>query len=402
MTSPSLLILGTDAVLAASPATPVQLAHACLAAGYRSVVPASWGDEILAKRVITALENTNTPLVLGCCPLVARRLGKHAGDIGSMTLCAVAPPVAAAAYLRALYAPASVRITYAGACPAGGHASIDAWLTPEELLSDLTSKAIQVGDQPTEFDSILPPDRRRHYSDPGGAPAPEALRRATGGSELVELDAGDFVIDLAQQLLAGGRRLVDVAPVLGCACSGADPAVAPHTARARVRAGEPPRAPSPVVDHDIELALDVIAGPQPGEPVAARSGDSRHALPPTPSSTEETPTHTAGGADEAPELVALVVAAPASADSARRRSPTGTNRSVLGAMPQSRSSGRQLPRAYVARRRSSPKGIRQSGVRRQIDITGPFKDEPAVPRWAWLAGAGVAIIAAAAMLLRIL
>ena len=402
MTSPSLLILGTDAVLAASPATPVQLAHACHAAGYRAVVPASWGDEILAKRVLTILENTNTPLVLSCCPLVARRLGKHAADIGSMTLCAVAPPVATAAYLRALYAPASVRITYAGACQAGGHASIDAWLTPEELLSDLAGKGIAVRDQPTEFDSILPPDRRRHYSDPGGPPAPEALRRTSSGSELIELDAGDFVIDLAQQLLAGGRRLIDVAPALGCACSGAASGVPAHAARARVRAGEPPRAPSPVVDHDIDLALDVVAGPQHGELGAAASGGSRLATPRTPpSSTEQATTHMTAG-QESSDPVGTVVAAPAPLDGARRRSPTATNRSVLGAMPQSRFSGRQLPRAYVARRRSSPKGIRQSGVRRQIDIMGPFKEERAVPRWAWLAGAGAIIVAAAAMLLRIL
>jgi hypothetical protein len=46
VTSPSLVILGTDAVLAAAPATPVQLAHACLAAGYGAAVPASWGDEL--------------------------------------------------------------------------------------------------------------------------------------------------------------------------------------------------------------------------------------------------------------------------------------------------------------------------------------------------------------------
>ena len=402
VTSPSLLILGTDAVLAASPATPVQLAQACLAAGYRAVVPASWGDELVAKRVLGILENTNTPLVLSCCPLVARRLGKHASDIGSMTVCAVAPPGAAAADLRALYAPASVRGTYAGACQGGGHASIDAWLTPAELLSDLASKGIQVLDQPTEFDSILPPDRRRHYSDPGGPPAPEALRRESSGLELIELDAGDFVIDLAQQLLTGGRRLIDVAPALGCACSGAVPGVPPHAARAHVRAAEPPRAPSPVVDHEIDLAVDVVAAPQHGELVVAESRDHRHAMPRTaPSSAEPAPTPIAARG-EASDPIGNAVAAQTPLDATRRRSPTGTSRSVLGAMPQSRFSGRQLPRAYVARRRSSPKGIRQSGVRRQIDIMGPFKEERAVPRWAWLAGAGAIIAVAAAMLLRVL
>lgn len=408
VTPPSLLILGTDAVLAASPATPVQLAHACQAAGYRSVVPASWGDEILARRVLSVVENTNTPLVLCVCPLVTRRLGRHAADIGSMTLCAVAPPVATAAYLRALYAPASVRITFAGTCQAGGHASIDAWLTPDELLADLADKGFQLGDQPTEFDSILPPDRRRHFSDPGGAPAPEALRRAGGAPELIELGANDFVIDLAQELLAGGRRLVDAGPALGCACSGAAPGVPAHAARARVRAGEPPRAPSPIVDHDIELPLDII-GPQCVEHGTASKASQHDATPVTARPADVTARTLA--AFEPSELAATAVAAPAlpappappaPPESTRRRSPTGNSRSVLGAMPQSRSSGRQLPRAYVARRRSSPKGVRQSGVRRQIDLAGPFREERAVPRWVWLAAAAVAIVVAAAVLLRIL
>src|SRR5438445_319063 len=47
-----IVVLGTDALLAAAPATPVQLAHACLRAGFANVVPASSGDEILAAAVL--------------------------------------------------------------------------------------------------------------------------------------------------------------------------------------------------------------------------------------------------------------------------------------------------------------------------------------------------------------
>src|SRR5205814_701446 len=50
-----IVILGTDALLAAAPATPVQLAHACLRGGYTNVIPASWGDELIASAVIRAL-----------------------------------------------------------------------------------------------------------------------------------------------------------------------------------------------------------------------------------------------------------------------------------------------------------------------------------------------------------
>ena len=394
VTSPSLLILGTDAVRAASPATPVQLAHACLAAGYRSVVPASWGDELLARRIIEAIENTIAPLVVCSCPFVTRRLSRNADDIGSMVLSCVAPPVAAAAYLRALYAPAGVRITFAGACPSAGHASIDAWLTPAELLADLEKKGIRLVDQPTEFDSILPPDRRRHYSEPGGVPSREALRRASDALELVELEATDFAIELAQALLAGGPRLVDAAPALGCVCSGAGTGVAPHEARARVRACEPPRALSPVVDHDVDVGLDLVV--LPGVPERARA-----AAPASP----VVALGAAAVVDSSPSRIAMpvssgmvastVASAPRERETERKRSPTGSNRAIIGPMPQSRASGRQLPRAYVARRRSSPKGIRQSAVHRQIDVMGPYRDRSAKPIWIWLAGAGTVIVAVA-------
>jgi hypothetical protein len=395
VTSPSLLILGTDAVLAASPATPVQLAHACLAAGYRSVVPVSWGDEILARCIVDAIENTNEPLVLCCCPLVARRFGREA-DIGPMLLSCAAPPVATAAYLRALYAPANVRVTFVGACPSGGHGSIDAWLTPAELFADLASKGIHPSSQPTEFDSVLPPDRRRHFSEPGGVPARDVLRRANGAPELIELDAVDFAIDLAQTLLAGGQRVVDVAPALGCLCSGVVPGVSAQSARSRVRSTEPPRSPFPVVDHDVALGLDIVAIGEKHERVllpAARE----HALAVMPVRTpavESVPASIPGNAAGD----SSVLAAPPQ-DGARRRSSASGNRAVIGAMPQSRSAGRQLPRAYVARRRSSPKGIRQSGVRRQVDVLGPYREREAVPRWIWIAGIGTVIVAVAGVLI---
>jgi hypothetical protein len=392
VTSPSLLILGSDAVLAASPATPVQLAHACLSAGYRAVVPASWGDEILAKRVVDAVKNFNGPLVLCCCPLLVRRLSPHVDDIGSMILSCVSPPIATAAYLRALYAPAGVRITFVGGCPSGGDAGIDAWLTPAELLADLTGKGIQLADQPKEFDSVLPPDRRRHFSEPGGAPSREALRRVGGDPELVELEASDFAVDLAQALLADGHRLIDAAPALGCLCSGAGTGESAQAARARVRSHEPPRAPSPIVDHDVELPMEIVSIPaarasahvprSPGRDVAASM---------VPAGTAGRPESSASGMRHQADATAVSVVDPAAQDVARRRSPSANNRAVIGAVPQSRSSGRHLPRAYVARRRSSPKGVRQSGVRRQIDVMGPFHDRPTIPKWAWFVGIGGAV-----------
>src|SRR5438067_4356844 len=78
VTAPSLLILGTDAVLAAVPATPVQLAHACLASGFDAVIPVTWGDELVAARVLDRIRGIDTPVVQCCCPYVTRRLAANA------------------------------------------------------------------------------------------------------------------------------------------------------------------------------------------------------------------------------------------------------------------------------------------------------------------------------------
>ena len=51
-----IVILGTDAVLAALPATAVQLAHACIEAGFINVIPASWGDELIAAALLFAFD----------------------------------------------------------------------------------------------------------------------------------------------------------------------------------------------------------------------------------------------------------------------------------------------------------------------------------------------------------
>ena len=368
LTSPSLLILGTDAVLAAAPATPVQLAHACHAAGYAAVVPVSWGDELIAREAIRALENAKSPLIHAVCPRAARRLADDPA-IGPMVFSCAAPPVMTAAYLRAVSAPAPVHITFAGGCTSGAHASIDVWLSPEELLGEFDRRGISLHAQPAEYDAVLTPDRRRHFSEPGGLPCVTALERVIPRASLVELRGDDFSIDLAQHLLGEAPTLIDVGVALGCTCAGAMAGASPQAARARVRELEPPRAPSPVVDHDVELPREVSCvtpppvanGTQPGrssapDPLSAAIPASQGATQPSP------------GLRVSPAVLTAVADEPAVPEPARRRSPTPGTRVVLGAIPQARGTGRVLPRAYVARRRSSPKEIRESGVQRQVRL----------------------------------
>lgn len=374
MTVPSLLVLGTDAVLAAAPSTPVQLAHACLAAGYHAVIPASWGDELIAARTLERVRKADAPLVQCNCPLVARRLAAHGDAIAPMLLSFVAPPVATAEYLRAVYAPTRLQITFAGACLAASHESIDVWLSVEELMSALAGRGITTSTQPTEFDSVLPPDRRRFFSEPGGVPSRPALRHLPVPVEFVELRADDLVVDLAQHLLSSSRTLVDVAAALGCSCSGAVGTVGAEAARARVREHEPPRALAPVVDHSVPLSLDSELSRLAPAVAAPIESFPRPSIPRLPLLSEA-----------APESAPIAVETP------RRRSPPGLARAVLGIMPQARTeAGRQLPRAYVARRRSSPRGVRESTVRRAEPPTGPIAEDRH-SRWFVVAAIGVAV-----------
>jgi Iron only hydrogenase large subunit, C-terminal domain len=339
---PSLLILGADAVAAALPATPVQVAHACLASGFDHVIPASWGDELVAEHVVARVQGAASPMVQCSCPCVVRRLAPHAEQLDPVLMRIVSPPVALARYLRTLYASTPPHVTFVGACPAGDDPSIDAWLAPEELFRQMDRRGITPAAQPTVFDSVLRPDRRRYWSVAGGVPMSARVKDI--GIEIREIAEDDFVPELAEELLSDGRLLLDVALSTGCSCSGVIPGVPSRDARARIADHEPPRSLTPVIDATSHVQLDETrnATPPSTMPVQVRS-DVRE-----PS--------------DASEAVATVVVAPAAAP---RRSPVGITRPVLGAMPLTRrETGRQLPRAYIARRRSSPRGLRlDSGER---------------------------------------
>lgn len=411
MTDLTLLILGTDVVLAATPATAVQLAHACLAAGYQAVIPATWGDELIAERTLQRLRQASSPLVQCSCPLVARRLAANGAELAPMLLSFVAPPVATAGYLRAVYAPTPLHITFAGGCPAARHQSIDVWLSAQELMDALTDSGITIGSQPTEFDSVLPPDRRRFFSEPGGIPTRSGLRHLPAPVELHEFGA-DFVADLAQRLLSSERSLLDIAPALGCACSGAVGKVRPGAARANVKELEPPRAFAPVVDHSLPLVLESTL-PIVVPPAVTRSApelppsEASHSPPPFAPAPELrlSPAPTSPLPPSHPPSPPPLSVAPAESevvavDALSRRSPPGQSRAVLGTMPHARTeTGRQLPRAYVARRRSSPHGLR--AVRRAEAATAATVRN-ARTRWAIVGAAALGVGLLLTWLLRLI
>jgi hypothetical protein len=269
---PTVAIIGNDAVLVAAPATPVQLSHACLRRGFTMAVPASWGDELVATEVLRQLASKGKgPAVMCVCPHARSRLLTPGPDLEPFLVSLAAPPVATARYLRSAYGGDGVNITYIGSCPSADDPVIDERLTPTAFLADLADRGIALSEQPLVFDSIVPPDRRRWCSLPGGVPSPETLGADPDARSLVEIERDDVSTDLVQHIMMREHVLLDLAPSLGCACSGAIGAVAPRSARPAVCALEPPRALGPVIDSTVIVSLGVTLQAPPVARMANQS-----------------------------------------------------------------------------------------------------------------------------------
>jgi hypothetical protein len=279
------------------------------------------------------------------------------GDLRPAMLALVPPPVAIARYVRTLSQPTRTRITYVGSCPGANDDAIDIRMRPDALLAMLAERQILLDEQPHVFESIIPPDRRRFRSQPGGVPTAESLWTDFGSRSLVEIDGEDLVGELAQHLLTGKNVLIDVSARLGCVCSGAVSGAAAKDARARVVTLEPPRAVTPVVEEQAPIDLDLAIPAAPRTPVDVmaippNAAPAKPVLPP------------AGGSMPLGHRISPVRGLSAAAEPRPSRVSSPVNpRPVLGSVPVSRDvEGKSLPRAYVARRRSSPKGMPAIGL----------------------------------------
>ncbi len=269
----SLVILGADAYLAARPATPVQVDHACRAAGYAAAIPATWGDELLAAACAEQLAIRTQPTAIYCaCQRVRDRLLGPGPDLIPFLVSLVAPPVATARYLHRLYGDVPIEITYVGNCPsANADPSITRQLRPEDFFASLEARGIVAAREPLAFNSFFAPDRRRFISLPGGLPIDRVLQEDSGTDfdqpasttlprvprSVVDIRDVEYAAELAQYLISGAPVLLDLGPRLGCACSGAVGGVAASGARSAVMALEPPRSPGPVVETDLDIDLDM-------------------------------------------------------------------------------------------------------------------------------------------------
>jgi hypothetical protein len=320
------VIIGADAYLAARPATRVQVAHACRAAGYAAAIPATWGDELIAAGCARRLARRTLPSAIFCsCRRVRDRLLGPGPDLLPFLVSFVAPPVATARYLRQLYGSAPLDITYVGACPsAADEPMIDRQIRPEAFFASIIARGIVPAQEPLVFNSFFAPDRRRCVSLPGGLPIDRVLQGADGpgvaaASELddealslpvvprsvVEVREVEYAAELAQYLIMSAPVLLDLAPRLGCFCSGAVGGVPVAQARAAVLALEPPRSPTPVVDTDVrvEVDLDPAADDSRGillaDVIVDRPADARPGTNPSPAAAspaaDPARSHRAGG-----------------------------------------------------------------------------------------------------------
>jgi len=252
----SVLVVGNDMLIEVLPARPIQLAHACGKVGFDLVIPLSWGDELVAEAAVAELSSRLArPAVLCTCPLVRQRLFATGAELAPAVVATVSPPVAISRQLRATLGSRIRSLAFVGRCPSARPPHYDMAFDPVELLALLASRGIDVQGQPDVFLDTIPPDRRRYWSSPGGCPTPEMLWQRCHETVLVDLETNDLAVDLAQLLLTPQSILVDLAQVLGCACSGMTTVTTGRQARIAVTSLEPPRSPDPVIEATVGLQL---------------------------------------------------------------------------------------------------------------------------------------------------
>jgi hypothetical protein len=252
----AVLVVGTDTVIEALPARPIQLAHACGELGFDLVVPLSWGDELVAEAALRSLETGSPKRAVFCaCPLVRQRLLQSGTDLSEVMLSFVSPPVAVARHLRASIGPRLGSLTYVGRCPGADAQDFDVTYEPTVFLDILRDRGIELESQPDSFIDRLPADRRRHLSLPGGCPAPEPLWQRCHEMLLSEVDGPDLSLEIAQHLLSSQPVLVDLAISVGCHCCGVTSSSIGSSARVAVTSLEPPRSVTPVISDSVVSEL---------------------------------------------------------------------------------------------------------------------------------------------------
>lgn len=256
----AVLVVGTDTLIEALPARPIQLANACGAFGFDLAIPLSWGDELVAEAALRTLENRGpAPAILCACPMVRQRLLQAGNDLLNSMVLLASSPVAVARHLRATMGRRAGAISYVGRCPSAKPPEYDMAYDPQEFFALLRTRGVHLHEQSDVFLNRIPPDRRRFVSLPGGCPTPEALWQRCSERTLVEIEGPDLSIEIAQQLMSPQPTLLDAAMSVGCPCSGVTHSTTGFSARVAVTSLEPPQAAAPIVSDEVvaELTIEV-------------------------------------------------------------------------------------------------------------------------------------------------
>jgi len=333
--APTVAVLGPDVLVAAAPATQAQLIAACRLLGFDAVVPGSWGDELIAEATLRHLGPRSSETVVLCACPAAHLVAAGDSRLTRHVLSLVAPGVAAARYVRMLYAPARVRLTYLGHCAGVTDRDVDDVRPARWVLDMLEARGVD----PTVMPDESAPGHRRYLSLPGGVPHPERLRQAVR-HELISL-AGEDAAELAAAHIARGRvALIDLSAATECGCTGGAAAHGDASHRALLEQLEPPRAAgdvlSPTIRPDLTLGAARAVAAMTYRPAAASGGERE----------VELPTVGLSGAGGTPP--------------ARRRARTsGVMRAIGSLAPATRTGeGRPLPRAYLGHRGRRPEELR--------------------------------------------
>jgi hypothetical protein len=279
----AVLVVGTDTLIEALPARPIQLAHACGALGFDLVIPLSWGDELVAEAALRTLESRSPgPAVLCSCPLVRERLLQTGADLEGAMVSLAPSPAAVARHLRATIGNRLGSLSYVGRCPGASTPEYDVSYDPPALFSIFRDQGIQIESQPDEYQDRLPADRRRFVSLPGGCPSPDHLWQRCNEMTLVEIEATDL-IELAQHLLSPHPVLVDVAATLGCHCCGVTHSTTDFSAKVAVASLEPPRSTTPIVTYAVVPEL-TVAVTEPARGFSGGASSERTPMAVTPPS----------------------------------------------------------------------------------------------------------------------
>ncbi len=258
-------IVGNDAVLTALPSRTMQLAHALHACGFDFVVPVSWGEELVAREVLRVMATRDaSPAIFCACPLQRARLLASGSELAPFLVSLASPTVATARYLRALHQSVPLHITAIGGCPDEPDPSIDVRIASLELHALLDAHGVLLAEQPDIFESVIPPDRRRYFSLPGGCPTPRMLELRVPERQVVTITDAAFADELGDVLLGGESVLVDLSPRLACVCCGGFVAGAGVGGGGRdlILRQEPPRALSSLLEHGVVVDLS----PEPPDP----------------------------------------------------------------------------------------------------------------------------------------